>query len=228
MKKLFLTVAVCCFTFTTMAQNTPNLEKDYIEVYGYAERKVLPDIAFISITLDEQDPATSSKGIKVQEKAMKQKLQALGIDIEKQLSLDNITSQFAKRKNIDQKSKYTLELTDLSILQEVFSALEEEGISNIYIKRYKLSNIDAIKLELKTAAVKDAKIKALAIAAGADIKVHNLMQAIDNDRGGYSNDYPVMASSYKSNDSDVDEDLPNLKVTKIKISSSINTRWRCY
>ncbi len=228
MKKIFLIAAICCIASSVSAQSTTCQSKDYIEVYGYSEKKVLPDIAYISITLNEKDPATAAVGVAEMEKRMKKSLLSLGINIEKQLSIENITSQFAKRKNIDLSNIYTLELTNLSLLQEVFDKLEDHGISNIYIKEYKISNINDIKLSLKTLAIKDAKKKAEAIAAGAEVKIGGMIQATDQDRGQMYNEYiPRMTSSFKTSEDgdDSNENLPNLKVKEIKVSSTINTRW---
>lgn len=225
MRTFFIVIMALSLSWRAAAQTLTNTITPYIEVVGYVEEEVLPDIAHLSIIIDESDPLTASKGVEEMEKRLINTVKSLGIDVEK-LTIQNITSNFTKRRNINIRNSYSLEVGNLEVLAELIDQLKNEGISNVRIVSYEISDKDERLLAMKGAAIKNAKLKAEAIASGTDQKVGDLLQAFDQENI-YSYRTNVMANSVMSRSSDsLEQDTtPALEIEKIKISSAIRTLW---
>lgn len=109
MKRLLILAAVIAMALPVAAQTTETYPS-YIEVTGYAEKKVLPDEFLLGITITEKE----SKGkisVEQQQAAMVAALNGLGIDVDKQLQVSDMTSIFYKKNNSLATAEYQLKLT---------------------------------------------------------------------------------------------------------------------
>lgn len=166
MKKIMLfavaMIALSSFGFSAKAQ-TIEKQTPYVSVNGYSEIKVTPDEIFLSITLDESD----TKGkvtLEEQRKAMFQALKRLKIDVEKQLSVVDMSSNYFRRKSSLAATKYELKVGSATEAREVFEALDAVKISNINVVRAQCSKYEEYRTEARKAAIRDAKAKAAQLA----------------------------------------------------------------
>ncbi len=166
MKKIMLfavaMIALSSFGFSAKAQ-TIEKQTPYVSVNGYSEIKVTPDEIFLSITLDESD----TKGkvtLEEQRKAMFQALKRLKIDVEKQLSVVDMSSNYFRRKSSLAATKYELKVGSATEAREVFEALDAVKISNINVVRAQCSKYEEYRIEARKAAIRDAKAKAAQLA----------------------------------------------------------------
>ncbi len=166
MKKIFLFAAVVLAStmlgISAMAQtvlpNTP-----YVSVNGNSEIKVTPDEIFLSITLDESD----TKGrvtLEEQRKAMFQALKRLNIDVEKQLTVVDMSSNYFRRKSSLAATKYELKVGSATEARKVFEALDAVKISNVNVVRAQCSKLEEYRAEARKAAIRNAKSKAAELA----------------------------------------------------------------
>ncbi|MCX6307918.1 MAG: SIMPL domain-containing protein, partial [Bacteroidia bacterium] len=98
MKKIILAGALLLLTIITINGQTGEknfIDRPYIEVIGKAEMEVIPDRIYMSIAINEKD----SKGkivLTQSEMDMISKLNGLGIDTKRDLSVKDMSSNFKK------------------------------------------------------------------------------------------------------------------------------------
>ena len=130
-----------------------------VTVNGSSQLKVTPDILYLSISLDESD----SKGkitLDEQRKAMFSALRKCGINIEKQLSVADMSSSFFKRRSSLSSSQYELKVSTADEARKVFDALNAAGITNVDLTRVACSKLDEYRTEARMAAIRNAKERA--------------------------------------------------------------------
>lgn len=165
MKKMLIAVVMIflsSFGFSVAAQ-TIEKQTPYISVNGYSEIMVTPDEIFLSITLDESD--TKGKvSLEEQRRAMFQALKRLKIDVEKQLKVVDMSSDYFRRKSSLAATKYELKVGSAAEARDVFEALDAVKISNVDVVRAQCSKIEEYRTEARKAAIRDAKAKATELA----------------------------------------------------------------
>ncbi len=114
---------------------------------------------------------------------MASKLKSLGIDLEKQLSLSDLGSNFKKyflkSQDIEKNKSYFLLVYTAKEAGEVISGLEQIGISNVDLERTEYSKMEELKLELKSKAVLKAKLQAEYLVKPLDQKVGSAIHISD-------------------------------------------------
>ncbi|MCB9081739.1 MAG: SIMPL domain-containing protein [Lewinellaceae bacterium] len=142
------------------------IDQPYIEVTGQAEMEITPDQIYLQIVLREQDDKGRTP-LATLEKAMLAKLAELGIDIAKDVTVRDFTSDYKLRmlaKNDILLTKYYQVLAhDGTTVEKLFSELEKLGISNVSVARLDHSRLEAFRQEVKIDAIKAARKKAEAL-----------------------------------------------------------------
>lgn len=134
-----------------------------VSVNGSAQLKIAPNEIFIAIKLDETD----TKGkvtLEQQRKDMFSALKKCGIDIEKQLSVTDISSSFFRKRGSLAASNYQLKVSSADEARKVFEALDSNGISNVNITRATCSNMEEHRAEARKMAILNAKERASQLA----------------------------------------------------------------
>jgi uncharacterized protein len=169
--KTYILPALYMLIFTSAIAQTGEknfIDQPYIEVSGTAELKLIPDMIYLKIVLSETD--TKGKiSLESLEKRMKKNLAEIGIDITKDLTVDDLSSTytryFLKEKEASASREYVLLVHDATTAGKVVKTLGEENISNISVLKIDHSQITQKQFDLRLAAVKAAKDKAEAMAA---------------------------------------------------------------
>lgn len=163
MKKI-ITFLVLTIALATQAQAIEQDEKPYIEVTGTAEKEVVPDIIYVIITLKNKVRNKENYTVVQQEAKLIQALQQIGIDI-KNLSLSDASSDIIvykrKEKGVEEIKEYTLKLSTASQVTKVFETLHTINIKEAEISKTDHSQIDSLRKEVRIAALKAAKDKAI-------------------------------------------------------------------
>ena len=76
-------------------------------------------------------------------------LKKLGVDVEKQLKVANMSSDFYKKASSLTTAKYQLLLHSAAEVGDVTAALGDLGISNVGIVRVTRSDIDSLKEQVR-------------------------------------------------------------------------------
>ena len=229
-KRLFA-VALLLLPVSAVAQEKNFIDVNYIEVTGRAEKEVAPDQIFIDITLSESE-SRGKRSVEEQEKDMFKRFTNIGIDIQKDLQVSDLSSALQKfilkKDAILQTKSYTLKVTGTKMLSDVFAQLEQAQISDVNITKASLSNPEEVGREVMAEAALNARANAEAIVSALGQKVG----------------YPLYIQSYtttprpvpvnaKMNDVVITRGVamesapqPELDFQKIKVEQNVTVRFR--
>ena len=163
-------LAAAALMLLPAAAQTQEAFPSYIQVNGRAEKEIVPDEFYLSIVIAERD----SKGkisVEQQQKAMIAALKRDGIDVEKQLKVANLSSEFLKKNTSVATAKYQLRLGSAAEVSKAWQTLDDLGISNVSIQKVSHSQLEQLKQQVRIEAMQDARSSAqmLAGAVGQSI-----------------------------------------------------------
>ncbi len=232
MKRLKLTT-LFILTFLAGQTQTKNfLDQPYIEVSGSVDTLVTPNEIFIKIIITEKD---TRDRISVEELEIKMvnALKVLGLDTEKDLTTNDMSSNFRfyilKSKDVLKTIQYILKVRDAVTASKVFIALEELGISNTSIDRVDHSDLENIRNLMRTKAIANAKARAIALTKPLNQTVGLAIHIADNENYNANNMLQgrlegVVVTGY-SVDKKMKQELPNIEFQKIKVAANINVKF---
>lgn len=204
------------------------IDQNYIEVTGKSEMSITPDNIYIRIIASEKD--VKGKDLSTIENSMITKLQEIGVDTKKDLTIKDFSSNFKNywilKSDIVLTKEYQLLVQNARTAGKVFVELQKLGISNINIEKVENSKILEYRKEVKLKAIKAAqeKAKALTNAIGQDIGKAIYIQEIEEN-------VPVqerimlqvkgIANSYDA----ISREEPEVEFEKIKLDYAILVRF---
>ena len=186
MKKLIAMAVVALMALPAAAQ-MQEAYPSYIQVTGRAEKELTPDEFYLQIVINERD----SKGkisVESQQRDMVAVLRKLGVDVEKQLEMANLSSEFFKKNTSVAMAKYQLQLGSSGEVAKVWQALDDLGISNISILKVTHSQLDKYKQEVRLEAMRNAQKSAQEMAGAIGQTIGKCFYIYDSN----SNVLPVM------------------------------------
>lgn len=152
---LLLFAIVSQIGFAQNLQTSP-----FIEVVGTAEKEIVPNEIFVSITLNEQVEGKTKSSIEEQEKKLFEELKKQSISLDK-LTFENASaSELRIRKktnNLINQKKYVLKLSSLEEVNHAMNAFDDAKIKAFYIEEMTHTNIEDFRKEVKILALKAAK-----------------------------------------------------------------------
>ena len=224
MKRGMVLVAALMLTTSLYAQQTNVMDQPYIEVSGQAEVEVVPDKIYVQITIDGDSKGQET--VLQQEKEMVQRFDALGIDVEKKLVVQELFNSALKSNKVTTFKMYRLEVNSATQLAHVFQALQTIGISDAAVERTDVSNMDELRQQVRGASAKAARQNAEILAAALGQKVGKAIFVQDNSY--YSRPYSnvVLTRTMKVADAGVAATAaPTLEFQKITIDHSVLVRF---
>lgn len=224
MKKIFLMAAAAFFVLSAAAQQTDPFPS-YVQVNGRAEREITPDEFYLSIVVNERD----SKGkisVEQQQRQMIAALKGLGVDVDKQLKMANMSSEYFKRNTSVATAKYQLKLGTAAMVANVYGALSDLGISNVSIQRVTSSKIEQYKQEVRVAAIRNAKECAQTLAQAIGQQIGKCFNIIDynNDVMSVVYDSAMFARNMKAEASGAQDDEP-LDFKTIRLTYNVQAKF---
>ena len=201
---VLLTLGLSFLTYQSLGQiQTINAEKPFIEVTGQAEKKVIPDEIFLSITIKERESGRDQITVEQQDKELKEALNELKIPLEL-LSVADAQADYIRvkwsKKDVISQSEYELKLATAQQVADVFEKLDELKIDNAYIARVSHSKIKEYQREVEIEAIKNAKTKAdyLLAAIGQETGTALIVNERSSNMNGYYSDGIQMRGSRPS------------------------------
>ena len=168
MKKYFFALLILPFLSNGQTGDKNFIDQNYIEVTGKSEMEISPDLIYIKILINEKDNKNKTP-LADRENTMLSKLKEIGIDINLDLLIKDISSNFKyywlTKSEILLAKEYQLLVRDGKTASKVFIELENIGISSVSIVRLDNSNIQKYRKEVKIDAIKAAKEKAESLAS---------------------------------------------------------------
>jgi uncharacterized protein YggE len=230
MKRFTLLASMLSFVFSANSQTKNFIDQPYIEVSGSADTLVTPNEIYIRILLSEKD-TRDRLSIEELEQKMADALKGIGIDIEKDLTTSDMTSNFKsyllKAKDIIKNKVYTLRVTDAVTASKVFIKLEEVSISNTSIERVDHSDLDYLKNKMLTKAIVDAKERANALTKPLNQTVGLAIYIVDAENVNQQLQGRVAGIQIRgiSSFNDSYKELRRIEFEKIKVVANINVKF---
>lgn len=228
MKYLFFTCGML-ISFLLNAQSFEKnfIDQNYIEVTGKSEMLVVPDLIYLHIMLKEEDEK-NKVSVQTLEKRMMKALEEIGLDIEKDVSISDISSNFKNyilsRDDVVLSKQYQVVVRDGLTASKVYIGLEKEGISNISIAKLDHSNIIHLRKEVKIKAIQAAKEKATFLAEAIDQSTGKAI--FIQEQNNYMAPYRTANMMMSRNAVDDETEFLDIDFEKIKLEYSIFCRFK--
>ena len=226
MKRMILLAVAALVAFPAAAQ-MQEAYPSYIQTNGRAEMEITPDEFYLQIVINERD----SKGkisVESQQRDMVAALKRLGIDVDKQLKVANLSSEFFKKNTSVASAKYQLQLGSSAEVGQVWQALSDLGISNVSILKVSHSEIGRYKEQVRIEAVRNARQNAETLAEAIGQRVGKCFYIYDSN----SDVLPVMydnamlmrsAKAYSTAETAVEEEPLEFKT--IRLEYNVQTKF---
>lgn len=224
MKRGMVLVAALMLTTSLYAQQTSVMDQPYIEVSGQAEVEVVPDKIYVQITIDGDSKGQET--VLQQEKEMVQRFDALGIDVEKKLVVQELFNSALKSNKVTTSKMYRLEVNSATQLALVFQALQAIGIAQAEIESVDVSNKEELIQQIRAEAAQNARQNALVLANALGQELGKALYVQDYSTSPYeymnmsTRDY-AMAEVREV----VAEVAPVLEFQKVTFNSSVRVRF---
>ena len=221
MKRFILAAAVALLALPAAAQ-VQEAFPSYIQVNGRAEREIAPDEFYLQIVINERD----SKGkvsVESQQRDMIAALKRLGVNVEKQLKVANLSSEFFKKNTSVATAKYQLQLGSSAEVGKVWQALDGLGISNVSILKVSHSQLERYKSEVRVEAMRNAKQNAATLAEAIGQTIGKCFYVYDSNNDVmpvFYNNMAVMrsAKAFDAAEAAAEEEPLDLKTIKLQYS----------
>ena len=224
MKRGMVLVAALMLTTSLYAQQTNVMDQPYIKVSGRAEVEVVPDKIYVQITIDGDSKGQET--VLQQEKEMVQRFDALGIDVEKKLVVQELFNSALKSNKVTTFKMYRLEVNSATQLAHVFQALQAIGIAQAEIESVDVSNKEELIQKIRAEAAQNARQNALVLANALGQELGKALYVQDYSTSPYeymnmsTRDY-AMAEVREV----VAEVAPVLEFQKVTFNSSVRVRF---
>lgn len=192
---------------------------------GKAELEVTPDLIYLRIFISEKDTKNKIPVAQLETK-MFESLKSLGIDVTKDLLVQDMSSSFRNyllsTSEILLSREYQLLVRDATTAAKVFIELEKIEISNISIEKLDHTKMEEYRNEVKVNAIKAGKEKAKMLAVAIDQGVGKALfvQEIESGYFSPSNNRRFQADEFVSSKMMVD-----IEFNKIKLDYSVLCRF---
>lgn len=224
MKRGMVLVAALMLTTSLYAQQTNVMDQPYIEVSGQAEVEVVPDKIYVQITIDGDSKGQET--VLQQEKEMVQRFDALGIDVEKKLVVQELFNSALKSNKVTTFKMYRLEVNSATQLAHVFQALQAIGIAQAEIESVDVSNKEELIQKIRAEAAQNARQNALVLANALGQELGKALYVQDYSTSPYeymnmsTRDYAIAEVREV-----VAEVAPVLEFQKVTFNSSVRVRF---
>ena len=225
---IFTLLAIFTLNISTQAQTKNFIDQPYIETSARADTLVTPDKIYLNILISEKD--TKGKiSVEALENKMGQTLKSLGINLDKQLSLNDLSSNFQKyflkQQDVLKTKSYTLLVYDALTAGKAILALEKIDISNVTLDKTEFSDIENLQLILKSKAISKAKLNANALVKPLNQTVGNAL--FISDTNNYQYQVRPVAIQVKRESFDAENFEPlDIEFEKIKVQSDVSVKFK--
>jgi hypothetical protein len=230
MKNLLASIFILFICIEQNFAQTKNfIDQPFIETRAKVDTLVTPDRIYLNINIAEKD--TKGKiSVEALESKMESKLKSMGIDTEKNLTLNDLVSNFKKyflkQQDVLKIKSYTLMVTNAIMAGKAIIALEELSISNVTVDRTEYSGIENLKLALKSKVILKAKKQAESLCNPLNQKVGKAILISDtfnyNNFQGRSDKMTIRGYSALAENVIAPA---NIQFEKIKIETEVNVKF---
>lgn len=224
---LILISAISAFAQTTAPDN-----RRLIEVTGSAETLITPNEFTFKITLFERVDGKKKLTIEDQEEALKRELAAIGVDVQKDLTVFDLSSVYVRQRRLKDtlaSKDYRLKVRDLEKVGKLQDVADRLNIARLDLIESTHTELPRFRKETKMEAIRAAKMKAeyLLGAIGEKVGKPVFVREVDDD----SNSGYYRANLSMNSQSNVVVDGPSapsttgLNITQIRLRFEIFARF---
>ncbi len=148
---------------SVLAQTQATDNRRVIEVTGSAETLITPNEFTFKITLVERVDGKKKITIEDQEEALKRELAAIGIDVQKDLTVFDITSVYVRQRRLKDtlgSKDYRLKINDINKLDKLQDLADRLNIARLDLIDSTHTELTRFRKETKMEAIRAAKMKA--------------------------------------------------------------------
>ncbi len=232
--RFFLTATFILVSLAS-AFGQENMERRMIEVTGSAETLITPNEFTFKVTLVERIENKVKLTIEIQETRLKQELANLGVDVQKDLTVFDLTSFYISRKKTRDtlaSKDFRLKLRDLEKIERLQEIADKLNIATLDLIESTHSDLTNIRRETKIEATKAAKAKADYMLAAINERVGKpvFIREIPDEAETRTLGYGLMSNSRSNVTSNVittdsQDSRFSLSFSKIKIRYSVLARF---
>jgi len=227
MKKILAAFALSLFMRHAIAQEIKPIQRT-ISVNGSSEIEIVPDEIYVQVDLREYN---KKNGDKVDINAIKNNFLAAcksigltdkDVTVQSYQGYDNNYWWMKKKKkeNPDLKASisYSIKVSKVDMLDALVDKMDDEATQNFLIAKTSYSKIDELKKDLKIAAVKAAREKAIYLSEaigehiGEAITINDPTEINSPPRPYYANEMLKVASAQDSTAPPMDVDFKKIKI----------------
>lgn len=226
------------FCLPTLAQNTPNVEKDpikKIEVTGTAELEIVPDELYFSISLKEYFKDEKNQKDKVAletlEKQLIEAVKSAGLPKEN-LSISGVTGYREwtgkkKPQHFLAGKQFQLKLSNANNINDLMAKVDDRGVEYVSMNRVEHSKKEEFRKQVKMNALKAAKEKAGYLLESIGEKLGEVLEIHEVEEGNVYPVYKAQMSNMRMMAADAaPESDGGLEYQKIKYSYRMNATFR--
>jgi uncharacterized protein YggE len=227
MKNRFLVLLFTMSFVIGYSQSKNFIDQPYLETTAKVDSLVKPDRIYLSILIQEKEDRDRTS-LEKQEREMAAVLENLGIDLKKQLKIEDLASNYKKyflrKKSVLKSKAYELVVYDGLSASKVLVHLEAKGISNVQMTKTAYSKTEALKLILRSKAILKAKAQGVSLTKPLE---QTLGKAIYiSDKYNTNNYYYQRNSRMKMAFDSANVEQPiDLEFSGIKIESEVMVRF---
>tara|TARA_B100000497_G_C7632414_1_gene380121 strand:- start:145 stop:837 length:693 start_codon:yes stop_codon:yes gene_type:complete len=227
MKNRFLVLLFTISSVIGYSQSKNFIDQPYLETTAKVDSLVKPDRIYLSILIQEKEDRDRTS-LEKQEREMAAVLENLGIDLKKQLKIEDLASNYKKyflrKKSVLKSKAYELVVYDGLSASKVLVHLEAKGISNVQMTKTAYSKTEALKLILRSKAILKAKAQGVSLTKPLE---QTLGKAIYiSDKYNTNNYYYQRNSRMKMAFDSANVEQPiDLEFSGIKIESEVMVRF---
>src|SRR6476620_4602837 len=226
MKKILIAFAFSLFLREAIAQETKPIQKT-ISVSGSSEIEVVPDEIYVQVDLREYN---KKNGDKVDINTIKNNFltacKSMGLT-EKDVTVqsyqgydNNYWWMKKKKENPDLKASisYSVKVSKVDMLDALVDKMDDEATQNFFISKTSYSKMDELKRDLKIAAVKAAREKAIYLSEaigehiGEAMTINDPTEVNSPPRPYYANEMMKAARAEDSTAPAMDVDFKKIKL----------------
>lgn len=198
----------------------------YVEVTGYAEKEIAPDVFYMRVDINESD-SKGKKTVEQQQSAMLSALKSLGVNVDRQVTRLSLSSSFFNKKTNMASASYQIKLGSSESVSKVWQKLDGLGISKISFTRAEYSKMEEFKDSVRVEAVKNARREAETMAGAIGQKVGKCFYMYLGNGGNYALYAAprVTKSALMMNADSVAEEETSIEFDSIKVSMSVQAKF---
>jgi uncharacterized protein YggE len=231
MKKVLIVLVTWVFAAHVMAQDTKPVQRT-ISANGSSEIEVVPDEIYVQVDLREYN---KKNGDKVDINTIKNNFLAAcksigltekDVTVQSYQGYDNNYWWWKKNKkqNPDMKASvsYWIKVSKVDTLDALVDKMDDEATQNFFIAKTSYSKMDEVKKDLKVAAVKAARDKAIYLAEAIGEQVGQAVTI--NEPAEVNQPQPVYANAMlkAANAENFSQPPMDVDFKKIKIQFDVN------